>query len=64
MALHQLRRTVGDRTFFRILRTWLRDHRHGNADTRQFIALSERLSGKNLDKLFTTWLYTRGKPKR
>lgn len=64
MALHQLRRTVGDPTFFRILRTWLRDHRHGNADTRQFIALSERLSGKNLDKLFTTWLYTKAKPKR
>ncbi|MGW2328871.1 M1 family metallopeptidase [Streptomyces sp. NPDC001700] len=64
MALHQLRRAVGDRVFFRILRTWLRDHRHGNADTRQFIALSERLSGKDLSDLFDTWLYKKNKPQR
>jgi aminopeptidase N len=64
MALHQLRRTVGDPAFFRILRTWLKDHRHGNADTRQFTALAERLSGKDLDKLFTTWLYAKAKPPR
>lgn len=64
MALHQLRRSVGDRTFFRILRTWLRDHRHGNADTKAFLALSERLSGKDLGELFDTWLYDEGKPPR
>ena len=64
MALHQLRRTVGDPTFFRILRTWLKTHRHGNADTKQFITLSKRLSGKPLDKLFKTWLYAKAKPAR
>ncbi|MBI0318282.1 M1 family aminopeptidase, partial [Streptomyces javensis] len=64
MVLHQLRRAVGDKTFFTILRTWLRDHRHGNADTKQFIELCERKSGKDLTRLFDVWLYGEGKPKK
>ncbi|MFE5124880.1 M1 family metallopeptidase [Streptomyces sp. NPDC056669] len=64
MVLHQLRRAVGDKTFFSILRTWLKDHRHGNADTKQFIELCERKSGKDLTRLFDVWLYGKGKPKK
>jgi hypothetical protein len=30
--------------------------------TDQFIALAERISGQDLDELFTTWLFTSGKP--
>jgi aminopeptidase N len=62
MTLHQLRLAVGDDTFRRILRTWVAEHRYGNADTAQFIALAERLSGKPLAGLFQTWLYTASKP--
>ncbi|MCX5059862.1 M1 family metallopeptidase [Streptomyces sp. NBC_00452] len=62
MTLHELRRAVGDRTFFRILRTWAAVHREGHGTTAQFVRLAERESGKNLDPLFTTWLYGRGKP--
>ncbi|MGW7754438.1 M1 family metallopeptidase [Streptomyces violaceusniger] len=64
MVLHQLRRAVGDKTFFSILRTWVKDHRHGNADTKQFIELCERKSGKDLTRLFDVWLYGKGKPKK
>ncbi|MGV9788491.1 M1 family metallopeptidase [Streptomyces sp. NPDC003435] len=46
MVVHKVRRAVGDETFFDILRTWTRQHRHGNADTGQFIALCESKSGK------------------
>ncbi|RAY14515.1 M1 family peptidase [Actinomadura craniellae] len=63
MTLHALRERVGDRAFFAILRGWAAEHRHGNADTRQFIALAERVSGKDLDRLFQVWLYTKGKPR-
>jgi hypothetical protein len=28
----------------------------------EFIALAERISGKQLDDLFNTWLFTPGKP--
>ncbi|MEU6356483.1 M1 family metallopeptidase [Streptomyces sp. NPDC047072] len=62
MTLHVLREAVGDRTFLRILRTWAGEHRDGHGTTAQFVALAEHLSGKNLDKLFQTWLYAPGKP--
>ncbi len=62
LTLQALRVAVGDDTFFRILRTWLAGHRHGNASTEDFTALAERLSGQDLTALFQTWLHTTGKP--
>ncbi|WP_307821607.1 M1 family metallopeptidase [Streptomyces coffeae] len=62
MVLHKLRRAVGDKAFFTIVRTWVKEHRHGNADTKQFIALSERISGKDLTKLYDVWLFGKDKP--
>ncbi|WP_171161982.1 M1 family metallopeptidase [Streptomyces sp. I05A-00742] len=62
MVLHKLRETVGDTTFFTILRTWTREHRHGNADTDDFIKLCEKTSGKDLGGLFDTWLFKAAKP--
>jgi aminopeptidase N len=62
MVLEKLRQTVGDRAFFTILKTWAGDHRYDHGDSAQFIALSKRISGKNLDALFATWLYGQGKP--
>ena len=64
MTLHVLRTAVGDRAFFRILRAWATEHRDGNGTTVQFVRLAERVSGKKLDDLFQTWLYTQGKPNR
>ncbi|SHM23298.1 M1 family metallopeptidase [Actinacidiphila paucisporea] len=62
MTLQKLRTAVGDTDFLTILKTWARGHRYGNGTTAQFTALSEKVSGKNLDGLFHTWLYTAGKP--
>jgi aminopeptidase N len=62
MTLHQLRLAVGDADFFEILRRWATSHAGGNVKTGQFIALAERVSGKDLDKLFDVWLFTPGKP--
>jgi aminopeptidase N len=62
MTVQALRTAVGDAAFFRILKTWTRQHKYGTATTRQLIALAERISGKQLDDLFRTWLYTAGKP--
>jgi aminopeptidase N len=42
--------------------TWAVKHKDGTATTAQFVALAERISGDQLDDLFTTWLYTKGKP--
>jgi aminopeptidase N len=62
MTLQALRTKIGDGPFFEILRTWAAEHRHGNGTTEQFMALSERVSGRDLDQFFQTWLYTPQKP--
>jgi aminopeptidase N len=62
MTLHALRKTVGDQTFFELLRAWAADHRYGHVTTDQFIELTERMSGKDLRALFDAWLFQPRKP--
>jgi aminopeptidase N len=62
MTLQALRATIGDDRFFTVLRAWYAANRDGDADTAAFVALAERLAGRDLDPFFDTWLYTPGKP--
>ncbi|MFJ6165325.1 M1 family metallopeptidase [Micromonospora orduensis] len=62
MTLHALRVAVGDRAFFEIVKAWAADKRNGTATTAEFVALAERVSGKQLDPLFDAWLYGTRKP--
>jgi hypothetical protein len=63
MTLHALRVRIGDDAFFRLLKQWVSDNAGGTVTTARFVALAERVSGRQLDGLFDTWLYRRGKPK-
>ncbi len=62
MTLHALRVAVGDKAFFEIVKTWAAEKRNGTATTAEFVALAERISGKQLDALFDAWLYGTEKP--
>ncbi|WP_203230696.1 M1 family metallopeptidase [Agromyces humi] len=62
MTLHALRMAIGDDVFFELLPAWHAQQQNGNADTAEFIALAEELSGQELDALFETWLYTGERP--
>jgi aminopeptidase N len=62
MALHALRQRVGDDTFWKILRTWAADHRHGYGTTAEFVATAQRVAGKDLSALFQAWLYGKTRP--
>jgi aminopeptidase N len=62
MALEALRLAIGTRPMLRLLRAWATRHRHGSADIREFVALAEEVSGRDLDRLFQRWLFRRGKP--
>jgi aminopeptidase N len=62
MAIHQIRLAMGDDAFFETLRTWVESRKYGNGNIAQFQALAEQISGVDLDAVFTTWLYTAGKP--
>jgi len=62
MALHALRKQVGDDKFFEILKSWAKEQRDGLGTTEKFIALSERVSGQQLDDLFDAWLFKKTRP--
>jgi aminopeptidase N len=64
MTLQALRDTIGDTDFFDVLRTWASEHRYGNGDTVQFIALAEHVSGRSLKTLFHQWLDMPSRPPR
>lgn len=64
MTLQALRRAVGGADFFEILRTWADTHAYASGTTAAFVALSEQISGEQLDRLFDSWLYTPRKPTR
>jgi aminopeptidase N len=64
MTVYALRRTIGDEAFATLLTTWTSEHRDGNANTDDLIALAERLAGRDLDAFFRAWLYGTTKPAR
>ncbi|MEU9289284.1 M1 family metallopeptidase [Streptomyces sp. NPDC048275] len=62
MTLQMLRERIGDTAFFKLLPAWTKLHRYDNANTADFVQLAEKVSGRQLDDLFETWLFTTGKP--
>nr|WP_202501457.1 M1 family metallopeptidase [Streptomyces sp. SID5785] len=65
MVLHKVRETIGDRAFWRLLRSWPADHRHGNADTAEFTSYVERENPGEKEALagvWKDWLHGSGKP--
>lgn len=62
MALEALRLEIGTKKTLKVLRLWATEHRYGNADIGQFVALAEEVSDRDLGRLFQRWLYRRGKP--
>jgi aminopeptidase N len=63
LALHALRRNIGDVVFFTLLRAWVEEHRHGTVITEEFVALAERLAGRPLTDVFRPWLYDKEPPR-
>jgi aminopeptidase N len=56
LTLHALRKTVGDATFFRILRMWL-SHFHGrSATTKDFVDIASHEAHRDLAPFFASWL--------
>jgi aminopeptidase N len=62
MALHAIRAAIGDQNFFTTLRTWTTERAGGNGSVQDFLALVQRISGKKVDDLGQTWLFTPTRP--
>ncbi|CAG0959057.1 Aminopeptidase N [Anaerolineales bacterium] len=58
LTLHALRLEIGDEAFFKTLKTYFALYKNSNATTDDFIAVAEKVRGKNLDGFFDTWLYS------
>ena len=56
LVLHALRLTVGDETFFRILRTWVERFGTRSATSNDFERLAADISGVDLGEFFDSWL--------
>ncbi len=61
-VLHMLRRQVGDDAFWRGIRDYYREYRHGNALTEDLQRVMEEASGQQLGWFFRQWAYTPGHP--
>ncbi|MEU5053739.1 M1 family metallopeptidase [Streptomyces sp. NPDC021096] len=62
IALQALRNKVGDKAFFSIVKQWTTEKKFGNSSVQDFVKFAEKTSGKPLQKLFDTWLFTDSKP--
>jgi aminopeptidase N len=62
MALEALRLKIGTKPMLATLRQWAQSHGYGSGTIKEFTALAESNSGRNLDPFFQRWLYRRGKP--
>ena len=61
-VLHMLRQKIGDKNFFKLLKDFYKKYRNKNASTTDFIKLSEKISGMDLQYFFQQWLYRSGIP--
>jgi aminopeptidase N len=62
VALHALRRQIGDDAFFRVLREWPAAHRDGNATWPQFEDFVQQLTGQNLRGFLDAWFHADTQP--
>ena len=54
-VLHMLRNEVGDSAFHKIIRSYYQQYKGSNADTRDFEAITERVSERNLKWFLDQW---------
>lgn len=62
-VLHMLRQEVGDSVFQKIIQAYYSQYKGGNADSRDFEAVAEKVSGKELTPFFDQWLHRHGVPR-
>lgn len=62
-VLHMLRSEVGDSTFHAIIKTYYNQYKGGNAETKDFERVAEKVSGKDLSLFFDQWLFQPGVPR-
>ena len=63
LAVHALRKEVGDKAFFQILKTYGAQHRDSTATTEDLISISSKVAKKDLQPFFDKWVYSSELPR-
>lgn len=61
-VLHTLRETVGDEAFWKAVRSYLKRHSFGNAETSDLLREFNEATGQDLSWFFSQWMYGTGHP--
>ncbi|WP_372728497.1 M1 family metallopeptidase [Nocardioides sp.] len=61
---HELRRQVGDDTFWTLVRDWPQVNANGNATAEEYLAWLDERTDRDLTSFFRAWLYGKQSPKR
>jgi aminopeptidase N len=56
LMLHEIRKQIGDKKFFAMMRDWARQHRNVEANRALFTSWLHRYTGRNLTPLVNRWL--------
>ena len=62
LAVHALRRELGDEMFFKTLQTYQERHKNGTASTQDLQAAAAEVSGKDMKAFFDKWIYSEKLP--
>ncbi|WP_018686548.1 M1 family metallopeptidase [Actinokineospora enzanensis] len=62
LALHALRRQIGDDKFATLLKQWISTHRDGNATWPEFEAMAAQVAGQDLTRFLDAWFHQASKP--
>ncbi|MEO3762588.1 M1 family metallopeptidase [Streptomyces sp. B8F3] len=62
MAVHVLRRSIGDDAFIACLRTWCAEHRHHHGSLPQFLATAAEVGRTDTAAIMQPWLFARRRP--
>jgi aminopeptidase N len=61
-VLHMLKHVMGDDTFFRALKMYVKTFAYKNASTQDYQSVCEKEYGRPLDWFFKEWVYGTGRP--
>ncbi|TDV40727.1 M1 family metallopeptidase [Actinophytocola oryzae] len=62
LALHALRRLIGDEAFDRVLKEWPAKHKDSNASWPEFEQFTQQIAGKDLSGFFKAWFHDDTQP--
>ncbi len=62
LALHAVRRLLGDEAFFDLLRDWVASFRHSSVSTDDFVRTADRHAPAPVEPLLDAWLFQEALP--